>query len=88
MDVIKTNLASLFSGDDTNYTIPVYQRKYSWKPKQCRQLFDDLLSIIRTDREHFFGSVVLCHDKHTLSNEWKHKLGGEQAAEHINVSSG
>lgn len=65
MDVIKTNLASLFSGDDTSYTIPVYQRKYSWKPKQCRQLFDDLLSIIRTDREHFFGSVVLCHDKHT-----------------------
>lgn len=65
MDVKKTNVESLFSGDNTNYTIPVYQRIYSWKPKQCRQLFDDLLSIIKTDREHFFGSVVLCHDKHT-----------------------
>lgn len=65
MDVVKTNVESLFSGDNTSYTIPVYQRKYSWKPKQCRQLFDDLLSIIKTDREHFFGSVVLCHDKHT-----------------------
>lgn len=65
MDVKKTNVESLFSGDNTSYTIPVYQRKYSWKPKQCRQLFDDLLSIIKTGREHFFGSVVLCHDKHT-----------------------
>lgn len=65
MDVIKTNVESLFSGDNTSYTIPVYQRKYSWKPKQCKQLFDDLLSIIKTGREHFFGSVVLCHDKHT-----------------------
>ena len=58
-------MESLFSGDNTSYTIPVYQRKYSWKPKQCKQLFDDLLSIIKTGREHFFGSVVLCHDKHT-----------------------
>lgn len=65
MDVRKTNVESLFSGDNTSYTIPVYQRKYSWKPKQCRQLFDDLQSIIMTGREHFFGSVVLCHDKHT-----------------------
>lgn len=65
MDVRKTNVESLFSGDNTSYTIPVYQRKYSWKPKHCRQLFDDLQSIIRTGREHFFGSVVLCHDKHT-----------------------
>lgn len=67
MEAIKTKVESLFSGDDTSYVIPVYQRNYSWKRSQCRQLFEDLLSVIKTEREHFFGSVVLCHDKH---NTW------------------
>lgn len=38
--------------------IPVYQRNYDWKIEQCRQLFDDLVDIIRDKHEHFFGSVV------------------------------
>lgn len=68
MEAKKITLESLFTGDDTNYIIPVYQRNYSWTNKQCKQLFQDLLSIIETDREHFFGSVVLCKIKHnTLS---------------------
>lgn len=67
MEAIKTKVESLFSGDDTNYIIPVYQRNYSWNRSQCKQLFDDLISVIGTEREHFFGSVVICHDKH---NTW------------------
>lgn len=68
MEARKTTLESLFTGDDTNYIIPVYQRNYSWTSKQCKQLFQDILSIIETDREHFFGSVVLCHVKHHTSS--------------------
>lgn len=63
MEAAKTKIEILFTGDDTNYVIPVYQRNYSWTNKQCKQLFQDLLSIIESGREHFFGSVVLCHDK-------------------------
>lgn len=66
MEAKKTKLENLFIGDDTSYIIPVYQRNYSWTNKQCKQLFQDLLSIIETDREHFFGSVVLCHIKHNM----------------------
>ena len=74
MEAIKTKLENLFTGDDTSYIIPVYQRNYSWTSKQCKQLFQDLLSIIETDREHFFGSVVLCHIKH---NSWS-VIDGQQ----------
>lgn len=74
MEAIKTKLENLFTGDDTSYIIPVYQRNYSWTSKQCKQLFQDLLSIIETDREHFFGSVVLCHIIH---NSWS-VIDGQQ----------
>ena len=28
------------------YTIPVYQRSYSWKKQQCNQLFDDIIDSV------------------------------------------
>lgn len=62
MDAHKIELASLFSGDEVRYVIPVYQRNYNWSNKQCRQLFYDVCSIIGNDKEHFFGSVVLFPD--------------------------
>lgn len=41
------------------YIIPVYQRNHDWRPKQCEQLFNDLVQIIKKDRKtHFFGSIV------------------------------
>ena len=66
MDAHKTKLASLFSGDEVRYVIPVYQRNYNWSNKQCRQLFHDVCSIIGNDKEHFFGSVVLFGNHHDV----------------------
>lgn len=63
METNKTTLVNLFSKDEVKYVIPVYQRKYNWSTKQCKQLFNDILSIIDNDKEHFFGSVVLFDNK-------------------------
>jgi len=42
------------------FMIPIYQRTYSWKRKECRQLWDDILRTGRNDEipAHFIGSVV------------------------------
>ena len=41
------------------YIIPVYQRNYDWKKENCKQLFDDLVNVIKDHKEtHFFGSIV------------------------------
>lgn len=40
------------------YTVPDYQRRYSWKEEQWGALWADLQSI-RTDSTHFLGSIVL-----------------------------
>ncbi len=46
-------------GSDKRFVIPVYQRNYDWKTENCRQLYDDLVKIIKGRRKsHFFGSLV------------------------------
>lgn len=49
----------VYGEQDKNLIIPVYQRNYDWKIKQCSRLFDDLENLIREGRpKHFFGAVV------------------------------
>lgn len=56
-------LVALMEGSDKKFIIPVYQRNYDWKTANCKQLFDDLVAVIRKKRSsHFFGSIVSIHD--------------------------
>jgi uncharacterized protein with ParB-like and HNH nuclease domain/predicted transport protein len=42
------------------FTIPIYQRTYSWQIKQCQQLFEDILRVGKDENQlsHFIGSIV------------------------------
>lgn len=52
-------LLQFMDGADKRFIIPVYQRNYDWKIEHCRQLYDDLVRVIKQDRKsHFFGSIV------------------------------
>lgn len=58
MDARESTLFGLLDGSK-HYSIPHYQRLYSWDTKHCDQLFDDLVRLVRNpDRRHFMGSVV------------------------------
>lgn len=55
----ETKLVAYMQGSSKRFVIPVYQRNYDWKIENCKQLFDDLIKVIRNGRKsHFFGSVV------------------------------
>ena len=43
---------------DVQYTIPVYQRNYTWEKEHCDKLFDDILNSIKLNKNHFLGSLV------------------------------
>lgn len=46
-------------GAKKRFVIPVYQRNYDWKTENCKQLYDDLVKVVRNKRRsHFFGSIV------------------------------
>ena len=59
------SLAKIFS-DDYVFTIPGYQRPYSWGTEQAQELLDDLLGALKAAPEqlseampYFLGSIVL-----------------------------
>ena len=63
-------LRKIFS-NDFNFTIPLYQRPYSWTTEQAGELLDDLVSFIGSDTSvsidelspYFLGSIVLIKEE-------------------------
>lgn len=57
-----TEIWKIYNQSNSTLEIPVYQRNYEWKPKQCGRLFDDLEALAASDAnahpKHFFGAVV------------------------------
>lgn len=63
-------LVKYMDGSDTRFIIPVYQRNYDWKLENCKQLYDDLVKVIKNNRErHFFGSIVSVVNTQGASSE-------------------
>ena len=59
MDGKAIKLIKYLDGSEKRFIIPVYQRNYSWKIDNCRQLFDDLVKLsVNNCKMHFFGSIV------------------------------
>lgn len=53
------------------FVIPVYQRNYDWKTENCKQLFDDLVKIVKNGRKsHFFGSIVSVYNPDGRNSEY------------------
>ena len=58
MDAIKGNINSILNGYK-QFTIPVYQRPYSWEISQCEKLWNDIVHMQKINRiGHFVGSIV------------------------------
>ena len=59
---MKTTVTSMlnFLRYQQQFSIPIFQRRYSWKEKDCQQLLDDILRVGSNDKieSHFLGSIV------------------------------
>lgn len=65
-------------GSDKRFVIPVYQRNYDWKMENCKQLYDDLVKIIKCGRKsHFFGSLVSVYNPDGHNEEF-YVIDGQQ----------
>lgn len=63
MDAGKLQLL-YFLSQNQQLSIPIYQRKYSWSEKECRQLLEDILRVGESDEQnHFIGSIVYMNQK-------------------------
>jgi len=58
-------------GSSKRFIIPVYQRNYDWKIEHCKQLYNDLIKIVKQKRKsHFFGSIVSVADTEGQQSEY------------------
>lgn len=59
MKASETQLLNLFK-KSSQFSIPIYQRTYSWAEPECRQLWDDILRAGSEEdiSSHFVGSIV------------------------------
>lgn len=58
---------------DAFYSIPEYQRAYSWQKTQCDKLWSDILDYSRSNKDDhfFFGTVILSCEKDDAGNDDK-----------------
>ena len=63
MDARKTQFFKVLDGRK-QYTIPIYQRTYSWTTEQCKQLWEDIVKVSKEDEDtgHFIGSIVFIEE--------------------------
>ena len=61
--------------------VPIYQRKYSWKPHECKQLWDDIIQAANNNesKSYFIGTMVYVIDTTNPSNVSRyHVIDGQQ----------
>ncbi len=65
---------------ENQLVIPIYQRVYSWKKEQCKQLWDDIIKIGGDDKMdgHFIGSILYVLDGFTHSDNALLIIDGQQ----------
>lgn len=74
----KTHIRKFFKGSE-QYTIPVYQRAYSWVEKHWNAFLEDLKEATKAtqkENHYFFGNVLL--EKNPSNNEVSDIIDGQQ----------
>lgn len=67
----ESKLVEYMEGSKKRFVIPVYQRNYDWKTENCKQLYDDLIKVVKNNRKnHFFGSVVSVYNPDGRNTEF------------------
>ncbi|MCQ2886311.1 DUF262 domain-containing protein [Helicobacter pylori] len=58
MKATQSNINDFFALTDTIFSIPVYQRNYTWEEENCEKLLQDIVSISQNKKTHFIGSIT------------------------------
>ncbi|RKV46617.1 DUF262 domain-containing protein [Helicobacter pylori] len=58
MRVKESTVNDFFALPGTIFSIPVYQRNYTWEEENCEKLLQDIVSISQNKKTHFMGSIT------------------------------
>ncbi|MFT2746396.1 DUF262 domain-containing protein [Helicobacter pylori] len=58
MKATQSTINDFFALTGTIFSIPVYQRNYTWEAENCEKLLQDIVSISQNKKTHFMGSIT------------------------------
>lgn len=58
MDAHKAIITNIFN-NSTLIEVPFFQRSYVWKEDLWARMIEDMEYIVKTNKPHFFGSIIL-----------------------------
>ncbi|RKV44261.1 DUF262 domain-containing protein [Helicobacter pylori] len=58
MEAKQSTINDFFALTGTIFSIPVYQRNYTWEEENCKKLLQDMVSISQNKKTHFIGSIT------------------------------
>ncbi|WRG40425.1 DUF262 domain-containing protein [Helicobacter pylori] len=58
MKATQSTINDFFALTGTVFSIPVYQRNYTWEEENCEKLLQDIVSISQNKKTHFMGSIT------------------------------
>lgn len=64
MRIEQLSLLELMGAPDVRFSIPKFQRAYSWDTPQCDELWRDLMRAARAHRSHFMGTLIYLEQQH------------------------
>lgn len=67
MIAAQSTINDFFALTSTIFSIPVYQRNYTWEEENCEKLLQDIVSISQNKKTHFMGSIT--YILHSIDDE-------------------
>ncbi|WQR93992.1 DUF262 domain-containing protein [Helicobacter pylori] len=58
MKATQSTINDFFALTGTIFSIPVYQRNYTWEEENCKKLLEDIVGISQNKKTHFMGSIT------------------------------
>ncbi len=58
MKATQSTINDFFALTGTIFSIPVYQRNYTWEEENCEKLLQDIINISQNKKTHFMGSIT------------------------------
>ncbi len=58
MRATESSINDFFALTGTVFSIPVYQRNYTWEEEDCKKLLQDIISVSQNKKTHYMGSIT------------------------------
>lgn len=58
MKASDSKIRTFIGNSERVFLIPPFQRNYTWSIEQCEELYDDIISSIKKEKEHYIGNIV------------------------------